>query len=66
MEYGSHKAAIEAAERKIARLTKQRDELVAAIKEIYNLRPFGRHATDYSVTVEHYCRNALASVKGGA
>ncbi len=31
MEYGSHKAAIEAAERKIARLTKQRDELQAEL-----------------------------------
>lgn len=34
MEYGSTKAAIEAAERKIDQLTRQRDELLEALEEI--------------------------------
>ena len=46
-------------------LRKQRESLVHAMKEIYNLRPFGLEATEYAITVEDIAREALGSVQGG-
>lgn len=42
----------------------QRDELQEAIETIYDLRPFGKDATEYALTVEDIARQAIVSVKG--
>ena len=47
-------------------IEKQRDELLVALKTIYNHRPFGKNGTEYALTVEDVARNAIASVKGNA
>lgn len=40
-------------------------ELVGALKEIHCLRPLGESSSEYSLTVEHIARAAIAKATGG-
>ncbi|MFM7012156.1 MAG: hypothetical protein ACKO0Z_22980 [Betaproteobacteria bacterium] len=45
-------------------LVDQRDELLAALNQIHDLRPLGVNSTEYSLTVEFLARKAITSAKG--
>ena len=46
-----------------AELKQQRDELLAALNAIHELRPLGIGSSEYALTVESMARAAIAKVK---
>jgi hypothetical protein len=48
----------------IGQVEKQRDDLLAALESIRSLRPLGKKASEYSITVESIAAKAIYSAKG--